>query len=85
MTEHNRTIDDYSAAVCDLRDELARLIRKAENARCRLAAGLPVVDLPHGERVAMAIGRVNALAWSARRATGDEAAFLALHTDPDTY
>ncbi|PKV98931.1 hypothetical protein [Nocardia fluminea] len=87
MTERTLTeaiaIHDYIAAVRDLRDELAVLARRTERAQHNLAAGLQLLDPPHGERVSMAISRVTALAPLARRAIGDEAEFLALHTNPE--
>ncbi|WP_227999106.1 hypothetical protein [Nocardia australiensis] len=89
MTERTLTeaiaIHDYIAAVRDLRDELAVLARRTEQTRHNLAAGLQLLDPPHGERVAIAIARVTALAPLARRAIGDEAEFSALHANPDTY
>ncbi len=78
-------IGDYIAAVRDLRDELAILARQTERTQHNLAAGLQLLDPPHGERVSMAISKVTALAPLARRAIGDEAEFLALHANPDPY
>ncbi|MGY2093561.1 hypothetical protein [Nocardia gipuzkoensis] len=89
MTDRTLTeaiaIHDYIAAVRDLHDELAILARKTAHTQRNLAAGLQLVDPPHGERAAMAIARVTALAPIARRAIGDEAEFLALHANPDTF
>ncbi|MFD4460095.1 hypothetical protein [Nocardia sp. NPDC058480] len=89
MTERTLTealaIHDYIVAVRDLRDELAVLARQTEHAQLNLAAGLQLQDPPRGERVSMAISKVTALAPIARRAIGDEARFLALHANPDTF
>lgn len=78
-------IRDYAAAVRELRDALAVLARQTEHAQRNLAAGLQLVDPPHGERVEMALSRVAALAPIARRAIGEESELLALHADPDAY
>lgn len=78
-------IRDYAAAVRECRDALAALIRQTERAQLNLAAGFQLVDPPRGERVAMAISRVTALAPIALCAIGDESALLDLHADPDAY